>query len=260
RPVPDAEVEVTGPDGTTKTYKTNGNGDIVDVNGNTPIDVPAGKYKVTVKKVPTGYEVETGQTAEVEVPENKEGKHIAKIISSTGGLKIKVLEESTNREVPDATVVVEAPEGVKFPDGSTKITAITDKNGNITTYTGADGKTYDLTSGLTPGDYKITVTKVPAGYNVTVGESKTCKVVKDEIAEHVALIATSSNVQPAPAPAPAPAATPAATPATPTGSITNSINVKTGDDMNVYPALIAMALSLITGVSVVAFRRKRETK
>ncbi len=258
RPVPGAEVEVTGLDGTTKTYKTNGNGEIVDENGNTPIDVPAGKYKVTVKKVPAGYEVETGQTAEVEVPENKEGRHIAKIVSSTGGLKIKVLEEGTNREVPDATVVVEAPEGVKFPDGSTKITAITDKNGNITTYTGADGKTYDLTSGLTPGDYKITVTKVPAGYNVTVGETKTCKVVKDEIAEHVALIATSSNVQPAPAPAPA--ATPAATPATPTGSITNSINVKTGDDMNVYPALIAMALSLITGVSVVAFRRKRETK
>ncbi len=260
RPVPDAEVEVTGPDGTTTTYKTNGNGEIVDVNGNTPIDVPAGKYKVTVKKVPAGYEVETGQTAEVEVPENKEGRHIAKIVSSTGGLKIKVLEEGTNREVPDATVVVEAPEGVKFPDGSTKITAVTDKNGNITTYTGADGKTYDLTSGLTPGDYKITVTKVPAGYQVTTGETKTKKVVKDEVAEHVALIATSSSVKPAPAPAPAPAATPAATPATPTGSITNSINVKTGDDMNVYPALIAMALSLITGVSVVAFRRKRETK
>ena len=260
RPVPDAEVEVTGPDGTTKTYKTNGNGEIVDVNGNTPIDVPAGKYKVTVKKVPAGYEVETGQTAEVEVPENKEGRHIAKIVSSTGGLKIKVLEEGTNREVPDATVVVEAPEGVKFPDGSTKITAVTDKNGNITTNTGADGKTYDLTSGLTPGDYKITVTKVPAGYQVTTGETKTKKVVKDEVAEHVALIATSSSVKPAPAPAPAPAATPAATPATPTGSITNSINVKTGDDMNVYPALIAMALSLITGVSVVAFRRKRETK
>ncbi len=259
RPVPDAEVEVTGPDGTT-TYKTNGNGEIVDVNGNTPIDVPAGKYKVTVKKVPAGYEVETGQTAEVEVPENKEGRHIAKIVSSTGGLKIKVLEEGTNREVPDATVVVEAPEGVKFPDGSTKITAVTDKNGNITTYTGSDGKTYDLTSGLTPGDYKITVTKVPAGYQVTTGETKTKKVVKDEVAEHVALIATSSSVKPAPAPAPAPAATPAATPATPTGSITNSINVKTGDDMNVYPALIAMALSLITGASVVAFRRKRETK
>ena|GEM_PF-2158438 len=260
RPVPDAEVEVTAPDGTTKTYKTNGNGDIVDENGNTPIDVPAGKYKVTVKKVPAGYEVETGQTAEVEVPENKEGKHIAKIISSTGGLKIKVLEEGTNREVPDATVVVEAPEGVKFPDGSTKITAVTDKNGNITTYTGADGKTYDLTSGLTPGDYKITVTKVPAGYQVTTGETKTKKVVKDEVAEHVALIATSSSVKPAPAPAPAPAATPAATPATPTGSITNSINVKTGDDMNVYPALIAMALSIFAGTSVLVFRKKKETK
>ncbi len=260
RPVPDAEVEVTAPDGTTKTYKTNGDGEIVDANGNTPIDVPAGTYKIKIKSVPKGYDVDTGEVGDVTVPENGQGRHIAKIVSSTGGLKIKVLEEGTKREVPDATVVVEAPEGVKFPDGSTKITAITDKNGNITTYTGADGKTYDLTSGLTPGDYKITVTKVPAGYNVTVGESKTCKVVKDEIAEHVALIATSSNVQPAPAPAPAPAATPAATPATPTGSITNSINVKTGDDMNVYPALIAMALSLITGVSVVAFRRKRETK
>ncbi len=260
RPVPDAEVEVTDEKGNTTTYKTNGEGNIVDNNGNKEIDVPAGKYKIKVKSVPKGYEVAVGETAEVVVPENDKGEHIAKIVSSTGGLKIKVLEEGTNREVPDATVVVEAPEGVKFPDGSTKITAVTDKNGNITTYTGADGKTYDLTSGLTPGDYKITVTKVPAGYQVTTGETKTKKVVKDEVAEHVALIATSSSVKPAPAPAPAPAATPAATPATPTGSITNSINVKTGDDMNVYPALIAMALSLITGVSVVAFRRKRETK
>ena len=96
---------------------------------------------------------------------------------------------------------------------------------------------------------------------MTVGETKTCKVVKDEIAEHVALIATSSSVQPAPAPAPAtPAATPAASTSTPTGSITNSINVKTGDDMNVIPALAAMVLSLIAGATVVVLRKKRETE
>ena len=254
RDVPDAEVKVEYPDGTEKTFKTNDKGEIVDEKGKTPIDVPAGKYKVTVVKVPDGYEVTTGETGTVDVPENGSGRHEAKILPKTGGLTILVLEEGTNRVVPGATVEVEAPEGKTFPDGSTKIIVTTDKDGKVTSYQGKDGKTIDLTTGLEPGDYKITVTKVPDGYKVSTGQTSTVTVKKGEVAEHVALISTADKAPD----------TPSAGPNTPSSSTTpktpaTTTSVNTGDSMNVVPYIIIMVLAL-AGIIIVIFRKRRTNK
>ena len=247
RPVPDAIVEVEGPDGKKVRYTTNKDGEItdkVDGTGVTPFDVPVGKYKVTILQVPEGFDVTIGETAEVTVPENGEGRHIAKILPNTGGLKVQVLEEGTRREVPDATVEIEAPAGTTFPDGSTKITAITDKNGWITSYKDADGNVIDLTTGLTPGDYKITVVKVPEGYKVTTGKTETVTVVKGEVATHEALIATGDS-----------AATPTKT-TTPAKTTTAAKSVDTGDHMNVIPFIILMIVSLISSIVVIIRKRR----
>ena len=247
RPVPDAIVEVEGPDGKKVRYTTNSNGEItdkVDGKGVTPFDVPVGKYKVTILQVPEGFDVTVGETAEVTVPKNGEGRHIAKILPNTGGLKVQVLEEGTRREVPDATVEIEAPAGTTFPDGSTKITAITDKNGWITSYKDADGNVIDLTTGLTPGDYKITVVKVPEGYKVTTGKTETVTVVKGEVATHEALIATGAS-----------AATPTKT-TTPATTTTAAKSVDTGDHMNVIPFIILMIVSLISSIVVIIRKRR----
>ncbi len=247
RPVPDAIVEVEGPDGRKVRYTTNSNGEItdkVDGTGVTPFDVPVGKYKVTILQVPEGFDVTVGETAEVTVPENGEGRHIAKILPNTGGLKVQVLEEGTRREVPDATVEIEAPAGTTFPDGSTKITAITDKNGWITSYKDADGNVIDLTTGLTPGDYKITVVKVPEGYKVTTGKTETVTVVKGDVVTHEALIATGDS-----------AATPTKT-TTPATTTTAAKSVDTGDHMNVIPFIVLMIVSLISSIVVIIRKRR----
>ena len=81
---------------------------IIDENGKTPIEVAPGKYKITVTQVPEGYEVTVGETAEITVPENGEARHEAKILPKSGGLKVKVVEEGTNREVPNATVEIDS--------------------------------------------------------------------------------------------------------------------------------------------------------
>ena len=252
RDVPGAEVEVEYPDGTKKTFTTNDKGEIVDENGKTPIDVPAGEYKVTVTKVPEGYEVTTGETGTVTVPKDGEARHEAKIIPKTGGLTITVLEEGTNRVVPGATVEIEAPDGTTFPDGSKKITVITDENGKVTSYKDKNGNTIDLTTGLIPGDYKVTVVKVPEGYKVTTGQTKTVTVKKGEVAEHIALIATDDT----------PATpTPSGGPNTPDSKTTpnpqsSSTAVNTGDSMNVVPVIIIMIVAL-AGIVFVIVRKRR---
>ena len=263
RDVPGAKVEVEYPDGTKKTYTTNDKGEIVDENGNTPIDVPAGDYKVTVIEVPEGYEVTTGETGTVTVPENKEGRHEAKIIPKTGGLKVQVLEEGSNREVPNATVEIEAPEGVTFPDGSTKITAVTDEHGWVTSYKDKNGNTIDITSGLIPGDYKVTVVKVPEGYKVTTGETKTVTVKKGEVAEHKALIATAATKEveeqktvTTPSTPSTPSTTTPAAPSTP--QKTTSV-VNTSDTMNMVPVIVIMIISLIA-VAFIIIRKRRLNK
>nr|MCR4846241.1 LPXTG cell wall anchor domain-containing protein [Eubacterium sp.] len=252
RDVPGAEVEVEYPDGTKKTFTTNDKGEIVDENGKTPIDVPAGEYKVTVTKVPEGYEVTTGETGTVTVPKDGEARHEAKIIPKTGGLTITVLEEGTNRVVPGATVEIEAPDGTTFPDGSKKITVITDENGKVTSYKDKDGKTIDLTTGLIPGDYKVTVVKVPEGYKVTTGQTKTVTVKKGEVAEHIALIATNETTPSTQPNTPETKTTPSPQKAT----TTTTTSVNTGDSMNVVPVIIIMVIAL-AGIVFVIVRKRR---
>ena len=65
KPVPNAVITITRPDGTTGTYTTDENGQVVLT------DVPTGDYVVTVTKVPDGYHVTTGKTSRVVVKKNK---------------------------------------------------------------------------------------------------------------------------------------------------------------------------------------------
>ena len=171
-----AEIEVTGPEkwpGTnskTKKFITNANGKITDENGNELIDVTPGKYTFKVTKVPTGYKVTTGATGTVRVPANGTGEGEAKILPKAG-LKITILDEVTDKPVPDATVEV------KFPDGTTK-TYKTDSNGEIN----------DLEDDTPTGDYIITVKKVPEGYTVTVNKEQPAKVTKGKVTSVVSKI------------------------------------------------------------------------
>ena len=259
RPVPEAVVEVTDEDGNVYTITTRTDGQIdvdkillngkkitvntddqlTDENGKFYIRVPAGKYTTKVVKVPEGYDVTVGETGDVTVPENDKGRHEAKIIPKTGGLRVQVLEEGTLREVPGATVEIEAPEGKTFPDGSTKITVTTDEHGWVTSYKDKDGNVIDLTSGLEVGNYKITITKVPEGYKVTTGKTETVEVKKGQIATHQALIATTY--------------TSTNTPATTT---TAAKSVDTGDHTNVIPFIIMMIVSLISSIVVIIRKRR----
>ena len=204
--VPNAVVRITGPDGFDETYTTNDKGEIVDKDGKTPIEVPAGTYKVTIVEVTEGYEVTTGEVGEVVVPENGEARHEAKIIpkeegtttetttqttettegtketttetttetDDLGNLIITVTEVETGREVPGATVEV------VYPDGTVK-TYTTDEKGQITI------------KDIPAGDYAITVKKVPDGYKVTTGEAAICTVTAGATAEHEAKIVTKTN-------------------------------------------------------------------
>lgn len=76
RPVPNATVTVTNPDGSTGTYTTNENGQIILK------DIPEGDYKVTVTKVPDGYTVTEGKTQTVNVEKNKTKRHTALITTT----------------------------------------------------------------------------------------------------------------------------------------------------------------------------------
>ena len=73
KPVPNATVEITNPDGTKGTYTTDENGQIKLT------ELPAGEYKVVVTKVPDGYSVTTGKVETVTVEEGKTTKHTAMI-------------------------------------------------------------------------------------------------------------------------------------------------------------------------------------
>ena len=69
KPVPNAVVTIQNPDGSTGTYTTDENGQIILKK------VPAGDYKITVTKVPDGYHVTTGKTETAIVKKNKETSH-----------------------------------------------------------------------------------------------------------------------------------------------------------------------------------------
>ena len=161
-PVPGAKVDVTNPDGTKTTYTTDANGKITISN------TPSGNHSIVVTEVPANYRVTTGKNATVKVESGATKKHEAEV-TTTGGLKVTVLEETTGDPVKDAVVKV------------------TDAAGNSTEYT-TDANGVITVNPTDTGKYDVVVTKVPAGKKVTVGETKTLTVTKGAIAEHVAKI------------------------------------------------------------------------
>ncbi|MBR0146091.1 MAG: LPXTG cell wall anchor domain-containing protein, partial [Eubacterium sp.] len=180
--VPDAEVEIEDKDGTKTTYKTNEKGEVTDENGDV-LEVLPEDYKVTVTKVPEGYDVTTGETGTVTVPDGGEGHHEAVIETDRGGIIITVLDEKTNLPVKDATIEVTEPDG-------TKKTYTTDENGQVTDYAKKDE--YGNYTAET-GDYTYKVTQVPVGYHVTVGEEQTGTVETGKLTELEAKIATEDT-------------------------------------------------------------------
>ena len=181
--VPDATVKATNKTtGETKTYKTNAKGEIVDENGNTP-ELPIGDYTVVVSDVPKGYEVTTGESADVTVPKNDTGRHEAIIKTVRGGIIITVYDEETGDVVPNAEVTITTPDGV------TK-TFVTDADGQVKEYAQKDqfGNYTQL-----PGTFTYVVTKVPDGYKVTTGESQTGTVIAEKLTELEARIAPKTG-------------------------------------------------------------------
>ena len=85
--------------------------------------------------------------------------------------------------VPEATLVITTPDGEKH-------TFTTDENGQITEYAKKD-EFGNYTS--EPGEYTYTVTEVPEGYRVTVGEEQTGKVETGKLTELEAQIAPKTG-------------------------------------------------------------------
>ena len=160
--VPGAKVKVTDPSGKIEEYTTDANGKISISN------TPAGDHSIVVTEVPANYRVTIGKTATVKVEDGTTKKHEAEV-TTTGGLKVTVLDEATGEPVKDAVV------------------KITDEAGNSTEYT-TDANGVITVNPTDTGKYDVVVTKVPKGKKVTVGETKTLTVTKGAIAEHVAKI------------------------------------------------------------------------
>lgn len=158
--VPDATVEITTPDGTKKEYKTDENGKIVIDNAQ------PGDYVVETVEVPSGYEVTLGKKETATVVSKKETTHDVYIdISTPGNLIVTVYDEKTGDVVPNATVEITDYTGVTKE-------YTTDKDGKITV------------NGLTPGKYDIETTKVPEGYDVTLGKTETAMVEPGKTTSH----------------------------------------------------------------------------
>ena len=95
----------------------------------------------------------------------------------SGKLTIHVSEEKSGQDVPNAEVEV------KYPDGSKKTYKTNDK-GEVTD---ENGKVLEVL----PGDYEVTVTKVPDGYDVKTGVTGTVTVPKNDEGHHEAVIVTN---------------------------------------------------------------------
>ncbi|MBQ8951165.1 MAG: hypothetical protein IJ065_08455, partial [Eubacterium sp.] len=181
--VHDATVVITNKKtGEEFTYKTDKEGKIVDENGKTP-EVPAGEYTVTIKDVPKGYDISTGEKGDVTVPKNETGKHEAVIKTERGGIVITVYDEETGNVVPNAEVTITTP------DGNTK-TFITDSEGQVKEYSKTD-EYGNYTQ--EPGTFTYVVTKVPTGYKVTTGESQTGVVEAGKLTELEARISPKTG-------------------------------------------------------------------
>ena len=237
--VPNAEIEITTPDGKTQKFITDKNGQVTeyakkDEYGNYTQKPGTFTYKVT--KVPEGYKVSVGELQDGIVEANKLTELEALIIPRTGGLDIKVVDEKSEKPVPDAVVEIVTPDGEK-------IQLKTDRNGMITKFseTTPDGK---YTARV--GSYQITVVKVPEGYSVTTGQTKTETVVEGELRHHIAKIATAETTT---------EKTTESTTSQKTTTKTDT-NAKTADEADIAGVAGLMLLSVAAVVAII--RRKKE--
>ncbi len=225
-PVKDAVVKVTDSKGNTEEYTTDANGQIL-VN---PIDT--GDYDIVVTKVPAGKKVTVGETKTVTVKKLEIAEHLAKINNAgKGNLEITVIDENTNKPVPDASVNVTDPTG----DTSSHST---DTNGKIT-----------LTD-VPTGDYTVEVTKVPDGYTVTTGEKTTVTVKENETSKDEVKIKTNTDTV---------SKTPnTSTSVTSTNTTTNTTDksVQTGDTFNAKAPVVMIIISLM-GIAALLYGKKR---
>ena len=241
--VPNAEVTITTQEGNTDSFITDADGQVKeyakkDQFGNYT-QIP-GTFTYVVTKVPEGYKVTTGEYQTGVVEAEKLTKLEARIAPKTGGLDIKVVDEKTGEPVEKATVEV------VLPDGS-KMELITDKEGMITKFAEKDA-TGKYTAKI--GEYKITVTKVPEGYSVTTGQTKTETVVEGEVKHHIAKIATTKKSTVT--------ETTNKTDKTNTTKKTDT-NAKTGDATAVAGILALMIMSL-AGIGFIIRRKKEDEK
>ncbi|MBR5066247.1 MAG: hypothetical protein IKX08_01225, partial [Lachnospiraceae bacterium] len=189
-PVKGAKVSVKQPDGNTKYFTTDENGEVSEYsktasgNHNTPV----GNYKITVTEAPSGYNVTTGNTNTVSVTQGNEITHIAKVDLVKGGaLIIKVVDEETGKPVKGVSLEVTEPDG-------SKKTYVTDADGEVKDYIKIvkDKKGNDVY--LSPvGEYNIKIVSVPDGATVTVGKESTVNVSLGQKSEHLVKINTSST-------------------------------------------------------------------
>ncbi len=156
--VPNAEVEITDPQGDKTTYTTDADGKI------TLTDIEPGDYYIETVKVPEGYSVSLGETENAEVKAGETTTHDVYIVIP-GDLIVTVYDEKTGDVVPGATVEI------TNPDGETTEYK-TDENGQI------------ILESTEPGDYVIETVEVPSGYEVTLGKEETATVVSKEETTH----------------------------------------------------------------------------
>ena len=194
-PVGGAKVSVKQPDGSTKYYTTDKNGEVKEYSKTASGDykTPIGSYEITVTEVPDGYNVTTGKTEKVSVTQGNETVHIAKVNLVEGGaLTIKVVDEVTGNPVSDAKVEVTQPDG-------NKKTYKTNSDGEITEYLKVVKDKNGKDVYIAPvGEYSIKIVSVPDGSTVTVGKESTVEVSLGKKSEHIVKINTSnaSNTNP----------------------------------------------------------------
>ena len=194
-PVGGAKVSVKQPDGSTKYYTTDKNGEVKEYSKTASGDykTPIGSYEITVTEVPDGYNVTTGKTEKVSVTQGNETVHIAKVNLVEGGaLTIKVVDEVTGNPVSDAKVEVTQPDG-------NKKTYKTNSDGEITEYLKVVKDKNGKDVYIAPvGEYSIKIVSVPDGATVTVGKESTVEVSLGKKSEHIVKINTSnaSNTNP----------------------------------------------------------------
>ena len=134
-------------------------------------------YKEPDKEEPTTTEEPTTHEPTTQEPttENPTTEQQTVVTPPTGNLEIVVRDEKTKDPVPGATVEI------VYPDGH-KEEAKTDEHGQIT-------------KNDTPiGEYTITVTKVPEGYDVSTGQSAKALVETNKTTRHIAEIVTKTTV------------------------------------------------------------------